>query len=105
MCKTRGISWLAEETVTFERRLSRFGVGCKSGQVQFKYRSDNSNERGNWSNLKIIQKIPEQHNGKARNQGATEKKKTILSTARILREILMSNYETFSPRNNITCST
>ena len=74
MCKTRGISWLAEETVTFERRLSRFGVGCKSGQVQFKYRSDNSNERGNWSNLKIIQKIPEQHNGKARNQGATEKK-------------------------------
>ena len=27
---------------------------------------------GNWNHLKIIQKIPEQHTGKARNQGTTE---------------------------------
>jgi hypothetical protein len=28
--------------------------------------------RGNWNVLKIIQTIPEQHTGKALNQGATE---------------------------------
>jgi hypothetical protein len=27
---------------------------------------------GNWNNLKIIQKIPEQHTRKAQNQGTTE---------------------------------
>jgi hypothetical protein len=30
------------------------------------------NSKGNWNHLKIIQKIPEQHTGKARNQVATE---------------------------------
>ena len=30
------------------------------------------NNRGNWNHLKIIQKIPQQHNRKARNQGTTE---------------------------------
>jgi hypothetical protein len=33
---------------------------------------DTSNNRGNWNHLNIIQKIPGQHTGKARNQGATE---------------------------------
>jgi hypothetical protein len=34
--------------------------------------SDTSNNRDNWNHLKIIQKIPEQHTGKARNQRSTE---------------------------------
>jgi hypothetical protein len=37
--------------------------------VNCKNKSDTSNNRGNRSHLKIIQKIPEQHTGKAQNQG------------------------------------
>jgi hypothetical protein len=37
-----------------------------------KKRYDTSNNRGNWNHHKMIQKISEQHTGKARNQGATE---------------------------------
>jgi hypothetical protein len=40
--------------------------------VECKNKSDTTNNRGNWNHLKIIQKIPEQHNGKLQNQGATE---------------------------------
>jgi hypothetical protein len=35
---------------------------------------------GNWNHLKIIQKIPEQHTGKARNQVTTENSHTGHST-------------------------
>jgi hypothetical protein len=35
-------------------------------------KSDTSNSCGNCKHLKVIQKIPEQHDGKARNQGTTE---------------------------------
>ena len=35
-------------------------------------KSDTGNDKGNWKNLKIIQKIPKQHSLKARNQGTTE---------------------------------
>jgi len=37
-----------------------------------KNKSDVSNDKGNWNLLKIVQKIPEQQTGKARNQGTTE---------------------------------
>jgi hypothetical protein len=37
-----------------------------------KNKSYTSNNRGNWNHLQIIQKIPEQHTGEARNQGTTE---------------------------------
>jgi hypothetical protein len=33
---------------------------------------DTSNNGGNWNRLKVIHKIPEQHNKKARNQGTTD---------------------------------
>ena len=33
--------------------------------------NDTSNKRSNWNHFKIIQKIPEQHTGKTRNQGTT----------------------------------
>jgi len=39
--------------------------------VEFKNRSDASNNRGSWNDLRIILKIPEQRTGKARNQGTT----------------------------------
>jgi hypothetical protein len=39
-------------------------------------KSDASNNRGNWNHLKIIQTIPEQHTGKARNQGHTDNSPT-----------------------------
>jgi hypothetical protein len=38
------------------------------------------NNTGNWNHLKIIQKIPEQHTGKVRNQGTTENSHTGHST-------------------------
>jgi len=34
---------------------------------------DTRNNGGNWNHLKIIQKIPQQHNGKGQNQGTTKK--------------------------------
>ena len=37
-----------------------------------KNKNDTSNKRRNWNHFKIIEKIPEQHNGKVRNQGTTE---------------------------------
>jgi hypothetical protein len=40
--------------------------------VERKNICDTSNNRGNWNRLKIIQKIPEQRTGKARNEGTTE---------------------------------
>jgi hypothetical protein len=44
--------------------------------VERKNKCDTSNNRGKWNNLKIIQKIPEQRTGKARNQGTTENSHT-----------------------------
>ena len=55
-------------------------LGCKN-------ESDTSNDRGNLNHLKIIQKMPEQRTGKARNQG-TEKTAT-LGPAHVLRKLLM----------------
>jgi uncharacterized protein (DUF1330 family) len=40
--------------------------------VEFKNKFDTSNNKGYWNYVKIIQKIPEQHNGKTLNQGTTE---------------------------------
>jgi hypothetical protein len=39
-------------------------------------KSDTNNNRNNWNHLKIIQKIPPQPVGKARNQGTTENSHT-----------------------------
>jgi len=38
-----------------------------------KNKSGTSNNRDSWNNIKITQKISEQHTGKKRHQGATEK--------------------------------
>ena len=35
-----------------------------STHVKCKSKSNNSNKRGNWNHLKIIQKVPEQHTRK-----------------------------------------
>ena len=40
--------------------------------MECKNECDSSISRSNWNHLKIIQKIPEQHTGKARNQGTTQ---------------------------------
>jgi hypothetical protein len=40
--------------------------------VERKNKCDTSNNMGNWNHLKVIQKIPKQRTGKARNQGTTE---------------------------------
>ena len=43
--------------------------------------------------------MPDQHNGKARNQGT---KKIILGTTHILWIVLIHKYQTFNMRKNIT---
>jgi hypothetical protein len=54
---------------------------------------------GKLERLKIIQKIPEQHTGEARNQGTTKKKKTsILVTAHI------EKYQRFNIGNSVICT-
>ena len=40
--------------------------------MEYDSKSDTCNNRGNWNHFKIIHKTPEQHIGKARNQGTTE---------------------------------
>jgi hypothetical protein len=40
--------------------------------VERKSKSDTGINMGDWTHLKIIRKIPEQHTGKARNQGTAE---------------------------------
>jgi hypothetical protein len=40
--------------------------------VECKNKRDTNNNRGNYSHLKIIQKIPEPHTGKEQSQGTTE---------------------------------
>jgi len=47
-----------------------------------------TNNTGNWNHHQTIQKIPQQHAGKAGNQGTT-KKTAILGTAYRLRTVLM----------------
>jgi hypothetical protein len=42
-----------------------------TGHVECKNKTDTTNNRGSWNHFRIIQKIPEQHAGKARNQGTT----------------------------------
>ena len=44
-----------------------------TAHMECKNKRDTSNNRGNWNDLKIIQKTPEQRTGKSRNQGTTEK--------------------------------
>jgi hypothetical protein len=43
-----------------------------AAHVERKNKCDTSNNKKNWNHLTIIQKIPEQHNRKARNQKTTE---------------------------------
>ena len=40
--------------------------------MECKSNCDASNNRANWNHLNTIQKVPEQHTGKARNQKTTE---------------------------------
>ena len=56
------------------REYSKIQISCSinTANVECKNKSDTSNNSGNWNNLKGIQKIPEQHTGKALNQRATE---------------------------------
>jgi len=44
----------------------------KSAHVKCQNRSDTSNNTGDWNRLTVTQTIPEQQNGKARNQGTAE---------------------------------
>ena len=43
-----------------------------TAHVEYKNKNDTSNNGVYWNHLRIIQKIPEQHTGEARNQGTTK---------------------------------
>ena len=44
--------------------------------VQCKNKSDTSNNVGDWNQLKIVQKITQQHTGEVRNKGTAENSHT-----------------------------
>jgi len=43
-----------------------------TSHVECKNKSDTGNNRGDWNHFKTTQTVPEQHTGKARNQGTTD---------------------------------
>ena len=47
-----------------------------TAHVEFKNKSDTSNNRGDWNYFKVIQKILEQHTRKTRSQGTIENSRT-----------------------------
>ena len=49
----------------------KWDYGCWNLKVKFK-QNDTSINSGTWHHLKIIQNVPEQHNGKVRKLGTTE---------------------------------
>jgi len=70
--------------------------------VECESKSDTGNNKGIWNHLKITQTIPEQHSGKARNQGTTENR----HTGHCTHTAVSANVEVqniFHRRNNITC--
>jgi hypothetical protein len=62
-------------------------------------KSDTSNNKGNCKHLKIIQKIPEQHTGKAQCLGTTENRHT--GHFPHISESTDVKYTTFNMGNNI----
>jgi hypothetical protein len=70
--------------------------------VKSKSKCDTGNNRGNWNHLKIIQKIPEKHNGKADNQGNA--KKAMFGYCAHASGSTNRKYGTFNMGNNITCT-
>ena len=66
--------------------------------------SDTGNKRGDWNHFIIIQTVPEQRTGKARNKGTTKKSHIMQCTlAAESADVKVQNI--FRWRNNITCST
>jgi hypothetical protein len=66
-------------------------------------KGDTSN-KGNWNHLKIVQTLPRQHTGKARNQGTTENSH-IGHCARTSESTNVKLQSIFNTLNNITCNT
>jgi hypothetical protein len=62
--------------------------------VEYKNKSDTSNNRSDWNHFKIIKKTPAQHTGKAEYQGTI--KTAILGTAHILQEKLCKSTKCLS---------
>ena len=75
--------------------------------MECKNKCDTSNNRGNWNNLKIIQKIPEQHTEKAQNEGSTENSHIGHGTHTHTSEStnVKVQYSRFNIQNNIICIT
>jgi len=65
--------------------------------LDYKNKSDTIN-KDNWKDHKIVHNIPEQHNGKARNQGTTES-----YSGQHTHTEESNNYKTSITVNHITC--
>jgi len=81
-----------QETEMWSRKNLRISYNIKpysrnTAQVERKTKSDTGSKRGDWDNLKVIHKIPEQ---RTRKREIKELQKTaILGTAHIPRKVLM----------------
>ena len=72
--------------------------------MEFINNSDASNNRGNWSHLKFIQKIPQHHCGKGRNQGTKKKRQSYWHCKRAS-VITNQMHKTVNMGNTSTCNT
>ena len=66
-------------------------------------KSDISNNRGDWNHLRITQTVPEQHTGKAQDQGTTENSRNGHCT-QTAESANVEAHNMFNTQNNITCS-
>jgi hypothetical protein len=85
-----------------EKSLKYKALQCKYSTLGTQNKSDISNNRGNWNHLKIIQKVPEQRNGKARCSETTQNSHTGHYTDPAGSTDV--KYTTFNMGNNITCA-
>ena len=69
-----------------------------------KNKCDTTNNNSNRNYLEIIKKIPQQHNGKARNQGTTENSRTGHSTHTSENADVKVQYSIFNMGNSVICT-
>ena len=75
-----------------------------SAHVESESKSDTSNNRGNWSHLRIFQTVPEQHTREAHNRGTT-KNGHIGQCTHTTGSSNVRVQNIFHMRRNIACST
>jgi hypothetical protein len=105
-CQLKGIAISGENVMKKEAEniLRHKDLTIETGHVECKNKCGTSHNRGNWNYLNIIQKIPEQHNGEAQNQGTTENSHTGHCTCTLEINGVKVQYSRFNIGNSVICT-